>query len=100
MILSNWEEETEVPLITSCKQAARLASLSFERKLTLREFLTMRIHLFMCKTCTYYRRQIGALRGIFARHAEVLDNTEPYPDECLTPASKSRIRQAVLTRKH
>ena len=93
--MSNWEEETKVPLVTSCKQAARLVSLSFERKLTLREFLTMRIHLSMCKTCSFYKRQIGALRKIFIRHEEVLDNTPPSADECLDPRAKQRIREAV-----
>ncbi len=91
----NWEDPTEVPLVTSCKQAARLVSISFERKLTLREYLAMRVHLMMCKTCTFYGRQIKALRAIFTRHQEVLDNTPCSCDEQLPPHAKERIKDQI-----
>lgn len=91
----NWEDPTDVPLVTSCKQAARLVSISFERRLNLREWLAMRIHLSMCKTCTFYGRQIAALRAIFTRHEEVLDNTAASSDEELTAQAKERIQQQI-----
>ena len=91
----NWEEPTRVPLIASCKQAARLVSLSFERRLTLRERFSMRLHLMMCKTCTYYGRQIKALRTIFERHEEVLDNTPASSDEKLGAQARQRIKDAM-----
>jgi hypothetical protein len=93
--LSNWEVETQVPLVTSCKQAARLVSLSFERSLTFREFLTMSIHLAMCKTCSFYKRQIGALRKIFVRHEELLENTPPSESERLTPLEKDKLKRTL-----
>ncbi len=91
----NWEDPTPVPIVTSCKQAARLVSMSFERKLTLRESLSMRIHLMMCKTCTFYGRQIKALRSIFTRHEEVLCNTCASDDEKLTADAKDRIQKSL-----
>lgn len=93
----NWEEPTPVPLVTSCKQAARLVSVSFERKLTLREWLSMRLHLMMCKTCTFYGRQIKALRAIFIRHEQVLSNTPASDDEKLTDQAKERIKKTINT---
>ncbi|MBF0485439.1 MAG: zf-HC2 domain-containing protein [Candidatus Omnitrophica bacterium] len=92
---SNWEQPTDVKLVTSCKQAARLVSLSFERKLTAREALAMRLHLAMCKTCTFYSRQIKALRGIFVRHEEFLSNTPPSDCECLSHETKQKIKRAL-----
>ena len=91
----NWEDPTPVPLITSCKQAARLVSMSFERKLTLRETISMRIHLMMCRTCTFYGRQIKALRSIFIRHEEVLSNTPASDDEKLSDQAKQRIQKNI-----
>ncbi len=91
----NWEKETKLPLVTSCKQAARLVSIAFERKLTLREYLTMLVHLFNCKTCSLYRRQIAALRKAFVRHEEVLDNTPCSSPECLDAAVKARLKAVV-----
>ncbi len=93
--LSNWEEESKFPLRTSCKQAAQLVNLSIERKLTLREFVTMKIHLWSCKTCTFYMRQINALRKIFCRHEEVLENTPPCDDEKLSDSCKSRMQALI-----
>lgn len=93
----NWEEPTPVPLVTSCKQAARLVSVSFERKLTLREWLSMRLHLMMCKTCTFYARQIKALRAIFIRHEQVLSNTPASDDEKLADQAKERIKKTINT---
>jgi hypothetical protein len=95
MIPSNWEEPTKVPLITSCKQVARLVSLSQERKLTFREFLAMRIHLMMCRTCTFYSRQTKALRRIFNRHEELLGNTPPSECECLDPKTSQKIKDLL-----
>jgi hypothetical protein len=91
----NWEDPTPVPLVTSCKQAARLVSMSFERRLTLREWLSMRTHLMMCKTCTFYGRQIKALRAIFTRHEDVLSNTPASDDEKLSDHAKQRIKKTI-----
>lgn len=91
----NWEKPTPVPVVTSCKQAARLVSVSFERKLTFREWFSMRLHLMMCKTCTFYGRQIKALRRIFIRHEEVLSNTPASDDEKLSDQAKQRIKKVI-----
>ena len=98
MIPSNWEHETKLPLVTSCKQAARLVSISVERSLTIREFLSMRLHLWTCKTCTRYRNQIKALRKIFLHHEEVLDNTAPSDQESLDQKAKEKIRAEIQKR--
>ena len=91
----NWEDPTPAAIVTSCKQAARLVSISFERRLTLRESLSMRAHLMMCKTCTFYGRQIKALRAIFIRHEEVLSNTPAADDEKLSDQAKERIKKTI-----
>ena len=93
----NWEDPTPVPLVTSCKQAARLVSVSFERRLTLREWLSMRVHLMMCRTCTFYSRQIRALRAIFIRHEENLSRTPPSDEEKLTDQARDRIQKTIHT---
>ena len=96
---ANWEQETKLPLVTSCKQAARLVSMGFERGLTLREFIVMKFHLLNCRTCSFYRRQITALRKAFVRHEEVLDKTPCSPDERLDPAVKERMRAVLSAHK-
>jgi hypothetical protein len=95
MPLSNWEEESKFPLRTSCKEAAQLVNLSLERKLTAREFITMRYHLFWCKTCGYYKKQITALRRIFIRNEELLESTPPSEDEKLSTCCRDRINRSI-----
>ena len=95
MMNLDWQKPTRVPLVTSCKQAARLVSISFERRLTLREWAVMRLHLLMCRTCTFYGRQIKALRAIFIRHEDVLSNTETLPQEKLDDQAKTRIKDCI-----
>jgi hypothetical protein len=93
--LSNWEEESKLPLRTSCKQAAQLVNLSLERRLTIREFVTMKIHLWTCKTCTFYKRQVNALRKIFTRNEEALENIPPSEDEKLSECSKTKMQELI-----
>ncbi len=97
--MSNWEEETKTFLVISCKQAARLVSISIERKLTFREALTMSIHLWMCKTCNLYRRQIQKLRKILIRHEDVLNNTPSSDSECLDLKARQRMKDMLSGRK-
>ena len=89
------EKPSESPLRLSCKQAALLVSLSFERRLSFREFVSMRLHLVWCRTCTFYGRQIKALRAIFIRHEEFLHGTPPAFDEKLTDTAKKRIQDGI-----
>lgn len=98
MKASNWEKTDHLPIVTSCKQAARLVSLSFERPLKFYELLVMRLHLMNCKTCSFYYRQIKALRSIFIRHHEVLDNTPSGVDERLDEGAKNRIKESITSR--
>lgn len=91
----NLEKETRTGWLVSCKQAALLVSLSFERRLSVREFVVMRLHLCLCKTCSFYRAQISVLRKVFTRHEELLSNVPPVEQECLSPQAKERIKGAL-----
>lgn len=99
MKVSDWEQEIVLPVLISCKQAARLVSLSFERPLTWRETWVMNLHLWQCKTCSFYRRQIKALRTIFIRHREVLDNTPADLFERLDESAKERIKKSITSNR-
>ncbi|HHH35397.1 MAG TPA: zf-HC2 domain-containing protein [Gammaproteobacteria bacterium] len=42
----------------SCKEVSKLVSQAQDRSLTLRERISVRLHLFMCNMCRRYRRQL------------------------------------------
>lgn len=50
-----------------CRQASRLESDAFERRLTLTEQLRLRLHLLLCSACRCYRRELQLMRTIFRR---------------------------------
>lgn len=77
----------------SCKEVTELVSQSIERRLSLRERLQLRMHLFVCKACSQFKRQMEFLhaaakayaqRGISAARQWVLSNT-----------ARERIRVAI-----
>lgn len=54
----------------SCKDATRLCSDALERELSLRERLSLRMHLAMCAGCSRFEEQLAALRTLSRRWAE------------------------------
>ena len=81
----------------SCKEASELLSQSIERRLSLRENLQLRLHLFLCAACAQFRRQMEFLhaaarayaqRGISAARQWVLSNT-----------ARERIRALLRTER-
>ena len=45
----------------SCKEAMRLVSEQLDRKLPLRQRLSLRFHVLMCRACSRYKHQITTL---------------------------------------
>ncbi|HXV32006.1 MAG TPA: zf-HC2 domain-containing protein [Sinorhizobium sp.] len=57
----------------TCKDASRLLSEAQERRLGLRERLTLRLHLMVCTGCDNFRKQlefIGTAIGRYRRRDE------------------------------
>ncbi len=56
--------------MSSCKDATRLGSDALERKLSLRERLSLRMHRALCAGCTRFEEQLAALRALSRHWAE------------------------------
>jgi predicted anti-sigma-YlaC factor YlaD len=46
----------------SCKQASQLISQSLDRRLSLRERVSVRMHLAICDMCRRFTRQLHSIR--------------------------------------
>jgi len=53
----------------TCKEATRLSSEALDRELSLRERLSLRMHIMMCKGCTNFEEQMHHLRDMTRRYA-------------------------------
>jgi len=74
----------------TCKETALLVSQSYDRRLSWRERLAVRLHLVFCDACTHFRRQMDFLRRAisrFAQHQEEVETT-------ITLSAQARTRIA------
>lgn len=54
----------------SCRQASRIVSDAYERRLTSMEWLNLRLHLTICGMCRSYARNIRILETVLVRLRE------------------------------
>lgn len=47
----------------SCKEVAKLISISQEEKLTFGQRAELKFHLFMCKHCKHFSKNVNTLRS-------------------------------------
>ena len=80
-----------------CQDASRLQSQSQDRRLTLREKMGLRLHLWICDSCREFSRQLQLIRGACRRiqESEQMDVSTAE----LSSHAKANILQK-LTSKH
>lgn len=74
----------------NCKEASRLSSESQDRSLTLRERVSLRLHLIGCKLCSRYTHQLKFLSDACAH----VDET-PAGNTQLSDDARDRIRDRL-----
>jgi hypothetical protein len=83
--------------LPTCKQMAPVMSESLERRLTLRERATLKLHLWVCVWCVWYlenlRTMREALRARGAREEEAADDVDSAVK--LSEEARERIRRAL-----
>ena len=62
-----------------CKEATRLMSFKQDRQLTLRETISLRLHLSMCGACRECDRQFTLLHEAGQRYSSVRNHGEDEP---------------------
>ena len=85
----------------SCKDIAKLASEGLDRKLSLRERISLRVHTTLCSACRAYRRQIKALCKLVSDHFRGdgfslgFCNSQSLSDE-----ARQKIKEALHKKGH
>jgi hypothetical protein len=83
--------------LPTCKQMAPVMSESLERPLTLRERLTLKLHLWVCVWCVWYLENLRTMRTALRTRGA---REESDPDEVgsavkLSEEARERIRRAL-----
>ena len=60
----------------TCKQASQVISQSYDRRLSWRERLNLRIHLFVCDACARFAKQMRFIRQAMRRFAREQAETD------------------------
>jgi hypothetical protein len=55
-------------MMLSCKEATRLVSEKLDRELPFRQRLGLRLHVLMCRGCSWYARQVTMLDRVVGEH--------------------------------
>ena len=80
-------------LSPGCREASRMQSEALDHPLSFRQRIGLRIHLFLCKWCNRYGRQLRFLRS--AAHQQEQHNV-CMPTQALRPEARERIKQRLL----
>lgn len=79
--------------LLNCREVTYMVSESLDRKLPIAQRMGIRMHLFMCKFCTRFRRQLLTLSKMskfYGAHEAQLE-----PSVALSPEARARITQAI-----
>ena len=77
----------------NCKQVTELISRSLDEKLTLRQYLSTRLHMMKCSICRNYEKQVLFMRAATRKLISELENTGT--DSNLSKSAQMRIRETL-----
>lgn len=81
--------------LPACKQMTVLMSESFERRLTLRERVTLRLHLWVCIWCVWYLEHLRTLRAALRQRAEAPEAGTDADAIRLPLEARERLKRAL-----
>jgi type IV secretory pathway VirB9-like protein len=76
-----------------CKRVAPLFSYALDRKLSLREKLRVRLHLYTCGACLNYVSNLKFMHEVFKAQEENLENEKIHVS--LSAEAKERIKEKL-----
>ncbi len=84
----------------SCKDVCFVVSESLDRKLSLRERLSVKIHLLMCSACQRMARQMELLRATSRRYGSVKEAESHSETQTLSKEASDRILERLRHAGH
>lgn len=79
--------------LPDCKTVTPTLSESIDRKLSFKERMTIRLHLFTCEACVRYLEQIRVLHDLFHKYQSELERSA----STLNDDAKARLKSALLS---
>jgi predicted anti-sigma-YlaC factor YlaD len=81
--------------LPDCKTMTPALSQSLDRRLSPREKIVMRLHLFTCTACTRYLKQIKFLSETIHKHEERLTESDDLSPVQMSAEGKEKLKNAL-----
>jgi hypothetical protein len=81
--------------LPACAELTPVMSQSFERKLTLRERITLKLHLFICIQCQRYLKQLRMMHEALKLKAKTEANDGESAKPALSDDARKRLKEAL-----
>jgi len=81
--------------LPTCKQTVKMMSESLERRLTLRERINVKLHLWICLWCVWYIEHLQLLRTTIRAKAEQEPNLDSPSLPSMSAEARERIKQKL-----
>lgn len=78
--------------LPACKQIVKVISESMERKLSLRERITVKLHLWICLWCVWYLEHLNLMRDTIRTKASQEPNLDSSSLPPLSPEARERMK--------
>lgn len=79
--------------LPSCKEIVKLITASMDARLSLREWILMKVHLFSCDSCINFLKQVKLIRSALRHGGERLDRENS--DIKLSDDARARLKDAL-----
>jgi hypothetical protein len=79
--------------LPACKQVVKLITASLDGRLTFREWIVMKVHLYSCDSCINFLKQIKFIQSTL-RHSDEGLNHESS-DIRLSDEARTRLKESI-----
>ena len=81
--------------LPACKQTVEIISQSFERPLSLRERVTLKVHLWICVWCQWYLEHLEIMRNSLREKAGQSPEVDFPSAATLSSEARERIKRRL-----
>jgi len=81
--------------LPTCKQTVKVISESMERRLSLRDRITVKLHLWICLWCVWYLEHLQLMRDTIRSKAAQEPNLESSSLPPLSPEARERMKLSL-----
>lgn len=79
--------------LPACKEIVKIITASMDTRVSLREWVLMKIHLFSCDPCANFLKQIKLIGTVLRHGDEHIANARPHVH--LSDDARARMKQAL-----